>query len=103
MERFYPFGNQRACLQTGWAWHWGRETRHVAFNSFHFLFPLVFEALRVSNLVMKAALRTVKILTPHMNEVLFMYLPFMYSSLIFLLLIVLKRYLKIECFHEPRC
>lgn len=78
-----------------------RETSHVTFNLFHFLFRLVFETLRVSNLVMKVALRALKMPKPHMNEVVFMYMLFMDSSLIFLLLNVLEKYLKIECFHEP--
>lgn len=63
---------------------------------------MVFEALRVRNLVRKAAPRTIKILKAYMNEVLFMCVPFTYGSLIFLLLIVLKKYLKIECCHEHR-
>ena len=93
---------QQARLQTGWAWHWGRGTSHVAFNSCSFLLPLVFEALRVCKLVRKASLKTIKILKAHMNGLLFICLPFIYSSLIFLLLIVLKKYLKIECSREHR-
>lgn len=49
---------------------------------------------------MKEPLKSLKMLKPHMNEVVFMYMTFMDSSLIFLLLNVLEKYLKIECFHE---
>lgn len=97
-------GTQQARLQTGWAWHWGRETSHVIFSSFSFYFPLVLEALRVTHLVINATLRTIKIRKVHRNEErLFMYMPFMYSLLIFQLLVVLQKYLKMECSHEHRC
>lgn len=97
-------GTQLARLQTGWAWRWGRETSRVIFSSFSFYFPLVLEALRVTHLVIKVTLRTIKIRKVQRNEeLLFMYMPFMYSLLIFQLLMVLQKYLKMECSHEHRC
>lgn len=97
-----PIWKQQAHLQTGWAWHWGRGTSHVPFNSCSSFLALVFEALRVCNLVRKAALTIIKMLKAYMKGVLFMCVPFTYRSLIFLLLIVLKKYWKMECSREHR-
>lgn len=73
-------------------------------NPFSFYFPLVLGALGVSHLIMNAVLRTIKIPKEHMNEeVLFLCMPFMCSSLIILLLVVLQKCLKMEYSCEHSC
>lgn len=99
-ERFCPFGKPPdwVDLELGK----GNESRRP--NPLSFYFPLVLGALGVGHLVMNAALRTIKIPKEYMNEdILFLCMPFMWSSLIILPLVVLQTYLKMEYSCERSC
>lgn len=102
-EHFCPTGNPAGSSSdwVGLALWQGDESCHLQFIQLLFSFGL--GGPEGQNLVRKAALRTIKILKAHMNGVLLVRMPFMYSTLIFPLLIVLKGYLKMECSHEHRC